>query len=135
MNYFGSCLCGKIKYELIGKFDSFFFCHCKSCRKDTGSAHASNLFSSTAKLNWLSGETEVKTFDFNNSGHIKSFCPNCGSALPNIQMDGKMIVVPAGSLDSDIDVEPTGHIYLSEKANWDEGLERFPHFDTLPNEN
>ncbi len=74
-------------------------CHCERCRKDTGSAHAANLFSSTATLRWLSGEDLIKTFNFNNTGHIKSFCAECGSALPNIQMDGTLLVLPAGSLD------------------------------------
>ncbi|MBB6481781.1 GFA family protein [Spirochaeta isovalerica] len=132
MKYSGSCLCGNIKFEIHGTFESFFFCHCKSCRKDTGSAHGANLFSSRAELKWLKGEKEVKTFDYENSGHIKSFCPNCGSALPNLQMENKLVVVPAGSLDSDVDIKPTGHIYLEEKANWDENLERVPQFQTLP---
>ncbi len=134
MKYSGSCLCGNIKYEITGNFEKFFFCHCKFCRKDTGSAHASNLFSSTAKLQWLKGKNEVKTFDYNNSGHVKSFCPNCSSALPNIQMDGKLLVVPAGSLDSDIEIIPTGHIFLSERANWDSELEKVTHFENLPTE-
>jgi len=132
MKYFGSCLCGNIQYVIDGEFDSFYLCHCKSCRKDTGSAHASNLFSSTALLKWLKGESEVKIYNHNNSGHIKAFCPNCSSALPNIQMDGKLLVVPAGSLDTDIDISPTGHIYLIEKAMWDDKLELAPKYNELP---
>ncbi len=134
MKHSGSCLCGNIKYEIRGNFENFFFCHCKSCRKDTGSVHASNLFSTTATLKWLKGEEKVKTYNHNNSGHIKSFCPNCGSALPNIQMDDKLLVVPAGSLDSDIEMVPTGHIYLNEKANWDHNLEMIPHYEDFPKE-
>ena len=60
-NFRGSCLCGKVKYEVLGDFESFFLCHCKFCQKDTGSAHSANLFSSTSKLNWLSGERVIKT--------------------------------------------------------------------------
>lgn len=134
MRYHGSCLCGNIAYEVKGEFEHFFFCHCKSCRKDTGSAHAANLFSATAELKWLKGEEDVKTFNYKNSGHIKSFCPKCSSALPNIQMEGKLLVVPAGSLDSDLDITPTGHIYLGEKANWDHDLETIPRYDALPEE-
>ncbi len=126
----GSCLCGSIEYKVTGDFDNFFFCHCRSCRKDTGSAHAANLFSSTAELKWLKGGNQVSTFDYD--GHIKSFCPVCGSALPNIQMNGKLLVVPAGSLDSEPLTEPTGHIYLIEKADWDSELEKAPRFETLP---
>lgn len=46
----GSCLCGEVHYEIEGAFERFYLCHCTHCRKDTGSAHAANLFSSSAKL-------------------------------------------------------------------------------------
>ncbi len=135
MKHSGSCLCGAIKYEVTGDFDNFFLCHCRYCRKDTGSAHAANLFSSTATLKWVSGEKEVTTYNHNNAGHIKSFCSVCGSALPNIQMNGTLLVVPAGSLDTDLDMIPSGHIYVNEKANWDHDLEKAPRYDTLPGDN
>ena len=133
MKYSGSCLCGAVKFEVEGDFENFYLCHCERCRKDTGSAHAANLFSSTAKLRWLSGQEKIKTFNFRSEGHIKSFCIDCGSALPNIQMDGNLLVVPAGSLDSDINIKPDGHIYLASKANWDNELEKAPKFNVLPN--
>lgn len=132
MKYEGSCLCRQVKFEVEGDFDNFFFCHCDYCRKDTGSAHAANLFSSTAELKWLSGEKMVKTFDYQSSGHIKSFCLECGSALPNIQMNGSLLVVPAGSLDVDVDTVPSGHIYCANRANWDNGLENVRQFSELP---
>jgi len=47
-------------------------------------------------------------------------------------MNGKLLVVPAGSLDSAIEIVPTGHIYQNEKANWDCDLEDIPHFEELP---
>ncbi len=134
MKYLGSCLCGEVTYEIEGDFENFYLCHCELCRKDTGSVHAANLFSSTAKLRWLSGKEKSKTFNFRSEGHIKSFCTICGSALPNIQMDGKLLVVPAGSIDSDINIKPQGHIYYANKANWDIELEKVPKFEALPNE-
>lgn len=130
--YTGSCLCRKVTFEILGAFDRFFLCHCEYCRKDTGSAHAANLFSSTAKLKWLSGEDNIKTFDFESSGHIKSFCSDCGSALPNIQINGTLLVVPAGSLDCDVSIAPQGHIFVSHKANWDNDLHTVQKFDELP---
>ena len=53
--HFGSCLCGTVRFEIKGDFDSFYLCHCQYCQKDTGSAHAANLFSQSAKLVWRSG--------------------------------------------------------------------------------
>lgn len=132
MKHFGSCLCGKVTFEVEGDFENFFLCHCERCRKDTGSAHAANLFSTSAKLKWISGENLVKTYNHNSIGHIKSFCPECGSALPNIQMDGTLLVVPAGSLDVDVSIRPDGHIFCANRANWDSGLENIRQFDKLP---
>lgn len=132
MTHSGSCLCGEVVFEVEGDFENFYLCHCERCRKDTGSAHAANLFSSKAKLRWLSGEDRVRVFDLD--GHIKSFCSHCGSALPNIQMDGALLVVPAGSLDSDVPIRPDGHIFMANKANWDTQLENIVTFDRLPQE-
>lgn len=132
MKYEGGCLCGQVQFLVEGDFEEFYLCHCERCRKDTGSAHAANLFSSTAKLTWLSGETLVRTFNFRGEGHIKSFCVHCGSALPNLQMEGKLLVVPAGSLDTEVHLRPTGHIFTDRKANWDENLEEVRKFPGLP---
>lgn len=67
-----------------------------------------------------------------NSSHVKAFCVTCGSALPHVQMDGKLLVVPAGSLDCRLEKKPDGHIFISNKANWDEALETVKKFERLP---
>jgi len=128
----GSCLCGAVTFEADGDFDSFFLCHCGHCRKDTGSAHAANLFSTTARLTWLSGEDKVQTFTLPGTRHTKAFCRNCGSALPSLQMDGTMVVVPAGSLDTPVGQVPAAHIFTASRADWDERLEDIPGFESFP---
>ncbi len=132
MEYFGSCLCKAVKYKIEGKFDDFYLCHCKYCRKDSGSAHAANLFSNSASLVWMKGENNVKRFELGDTKHVKSFCSICGSALPNLQMNGSLLVVPAGSLDVNLDKKPDGHIFISNKANWDVDLEKVKKYTGLP---
>ncbi|MGQ7869341.1 GFA family protein [Sunxiuqinia sp. sy24] len=132
MKHTGSCLCGNITFEIEGDLEHFFLCHCKRCQKDTGSAHAANLFSTIAKLSWLAGENKVKTFRLNSTRHAKSFCPTCGSALPNIQQNGSLLVVPAGCLDTKVPIAPQGHIFMDSKANWDNKLDEVPCFNQLP---
>lgn len=132
MSASGSCLCGEVTFEIDGDFESFFLCHCKYCQKDTGSAHASNLFSSVAKLLWLSGEDKVKTYELPSTRHIKSFCSNCGSALPSLQMNDSLLVVPAGSLNQDISFKPNAHIFTTSRANWEYGLEKIKSYEQLP---
>jgi len=128
----GSCLCGAANFEIEGSFESFFLCHCEHCRKDTGSAHAANLFSSAASLDWISGQDKVSSFTLPSTRHTKSFCSICGSALPNLQMDGKLLVVPAGSLDSRVSIKPNAHIFASSRADWDFELEKIPVVEKLP---
>ena len=130
--YSGSCLCGKVRFEVNGEFESFFLCHCEYCQKDTGSAHAANLFSTSARLHWLCGENDVRTFDLPSTRHSKSFCATCGSALPKLQMHGALLVVPAGSLDCDVSIKPTAHIFVASRANWDQALEHVPMIEKLP---
>lgn len=128
----GSCLCETIKYEATGPFESFYFCHCKHCQKDTGSAHAANLFSTKADLHWISGKESIQTYHLPQTRHVKSFCKNCGSSVPNLQMDGKLLVVPAGSLNSEVTLKPTAHLFYLSKANWENNLESIKKFDGYP---
>lgn len=129
--YLGSCLCGEVRFEISGEFDRFFLCHCQYCQKDTGSAHAANLFSRSAQLTWLSGAEAVTAFTLGGTRHSKCFCKVCGSALPNT-LSEDLLVVPAGCLDTDVDTTPTAHLFTASKARWEQGLSKVPHFDRLP---
>lgn len=128
----GSCLCGAVRFEVSGDFEQFFLCHCRHCRKDTGSAHAANLFSARATLKWLAGADRVHTFTLPGTRHSRSFCRDCGSAVPGTQMGGRLLVVPAGSLDSEIEMKPDAHIFTASRAGWDRALEQVPGFEKLP---
>ncbi|HYC04293.1 MAG TPA: GFA family protein [Azospirillaceae bacterium] len=128
----GSCLCGAVSFRIEGPFEAFFLCHCGRCRKGTGSAHAANLFSTTATITWLSGRDSVRTYRVPGTRHERSFCAGCGSALPSVQMDGALLVVPAGSLDTPVGIRPTAHICVASRAAWDEGLDEVPRMDGLP---
>lgn len=130
----GSCLCGAVSFEIDGQFDSFYLCHCRYCQKDTGSAHAANLFAPTANIRWLQGGDEVQTFTLPGTRHSKSFCRHCGSALPNASMDS-VLVVPAGCLDSDASLAPTAHIFASRTASWKADADRAPKYAELPDFN
>lgn len=126
----GSCLCGAVKFTIDGEFERFYLCHCGHCRKDSGSAHAANLFASKASLQWLSGEDKVAVFRLRETRHQRSFCSTCGSALPFASPFGW--VVPAGCLDTDLSRRPDAHLFFASKANWDQRLETVPAFDGFP---
>ncbi|WP_108650623.1 GFA family protein [Dongshaea marina] len=128
----GSCLCGEVEYLVEGNFEHFYLCHCEYCRKDTGSAHAANLFSSSAKLTWLNGQDKTIIYRLDGTRHAKCFCSTCGSALPQQSSDGKLVMVPAGSLDSSLSMKPQLHLFNSSRADWDHELESVPVVEKLP---
>ena len=126
----GSCLCGAVRFEIEGGFDRFYLCHCAHCRKDTGSAHAANLFSTTATLHWLAGQDKATLYRLPGTRHARSFCAVCGSALP--YATEQMLVVPAGALENAFDRVPDAHLFVASRAAWDRDLERVPAFDAFP---
>lgn len=121
-----SCLCGTVHFEVSGDFEKFYLCHCQHCRKDTGSAHAANLFSSVASLRWIAGEDRTTSFILPSTRNSKCFWSVCGSALPMLQMEGQVLVVPAGSLDTEVALRPDAHLFNSSRASWDKALEEIP---------
>ena len=128
----GSCLCGSVRFEVDGTFDRFILCHCEYCRKDTGTAHAANLVSTSATLRWLAGEGLVSRFRLGDTRHQRAFCSHCGSAMPYMTTTGTALVVPAGSLDTRLDRRPDAHIFMASRAAWDDALETLPKFERFP---
>lgn len=128
--YCAACLCGTVRFHIDGVFERFYLCHCDYCRKDTGSAHAANLFSSKATLSWTSGREETAIYTLPGTRHTKCFCSICGSALPYSTAWG--IVVPAGCLDREFSGVPDAHVFTGSRARWDRQLENLPAFPALP---
>ncbi|WP_172292961.1 GFA family protein [Pseudoruegeria sp. HB172150] len=128
----GSCQCGAVRFEIEGEFERFFLCHCSRCRKGSGSSHGAKLFSSTARLTWLSGEDHLRTYRIPAARHQTTFCTNCGAPVPDLRNDGALLMVPAGCLDTPVDFRPLAHIYIASRANWDDHLEDLPAFDERP---
>ena len=126
----GSCLCGKVGYQLGGNIGIFQYCYCSLCRKATGSAHASNMFVSPDQFKWTKGYDSVGTYIPESSKYFATaFCKNCGSPLPWFSKSGKAVIVPAGTLDGDPGLRPSKNIFCASRADWyvEEGT--LPSFD------
>lgn len=119
----GSCLCNLVSFEISGPFDSFYFCHCSCCQKNSGSAHAANLFGGPNSITWLTGKEHIKNFELSETTYFnKSFCLNCGSPVPHKAKSGNFFIIPAGTLNSDPDLKPQYTIFWGNRATWyDEG--------------
>ncbi|MFT5193821.1 MAG: hypothetical protein ACI9EW_001369 [Cellvibrionaceae bacterium] len=129
----GSCLCGRVTYQVTADFAHFHMCHCTQCQKATGSAHASNLFTKAENFTWLSGAELVKRYDMPGRAISQAFCTECGSGLPFPSKSGSgMMVIPAGTLDDQPEMSPQDNIFWNERANWYEDGLSAEHFDQFP---
>ena len=128
----GSCLCGAARYVATGEAQHFYHCHCKRCRKATGSAHASNLFLQ-GSLDWKSGEELVKFYKLPQAKRFgNTFCTQCGGRLPRFIEASGMVFIPAGSLDEEPGIEPEARIFTASGADWCCGGDMLRTFDEYP---
>lgn len=131
----GSCLCGKVGYEIYPPFLGFHYCHCPRCQKATGSAYIANLFVPPEQIKWTSGEDKVVRFDLPEARSFSTcFCNICGSAMPHLTRTGKILVVPAGSLDDDPGMHPECSIWWDHRASWFKELDQIPRYGESDND-
>jgi len=129
----GSCLCGKVKYEVTGDPKVFQYCHCSRCRKFTGSVHAANIFFTPEQFKWLSGEEFIGRFEPEDTKYFTTtFCKNCGSSLPWADKSKRAVVVPAGTLDTDPEIKPIHNVFWESRAPWFTDVSALVKYDELP---
>ena len=127
----GSCLCAAVTFEVINTFEHFQLCHCYQCQKTTGSAHASNLFTSPQNITWLTGRHLISRYNVPNRRISNAFCQHCGSRTPFLSLSGEILAVPAGSLNGKPNILAQGNIFWSERAVWYDqaaGARRYQNF-------
>ena len=129
----GSCLCGAVRYEVKGRPSKFYHCHCKRCRKATGTGHASNLLMTDATLRFVEGEPLIRQYKVPEAQRFaRQFCSICGSSLPRSSGSAERVVIPAGSLDEEPPIKPEARIFWDSRAEWSCGndLPEYPEYPT-----
>jgi hypothetical protein len=123
----GSCLCGSVQYEISGEPKKFYHCHCSRCRKATGTGHASNMMIKPGSIKWTRGEELIRYYKVPEAKRFTNcFCANCGGRLPRYVKETDMIIIPAGSLDSDPVIRPGARIFWGSRADWSCGGDGLP---------
>jgi hypothetical protein len=128
--HLGSCLCGTITYEVSG-LEMLTYCHCSRCRKDSGSAFATNATVREESFRILTGEQDLHDY-CQGDGHRLS-CAKCSSPLFS-RRDAKpgFLRLRMGCLDTPIDERPTVHCFVGSKANWYEVCDELPQHVERP---
>ena len=111
----GSCLCGKVHFEIKQLNRDVVVCHCKQCRKQTGHIVAATRVSDNdmelvggEHLTWFDASTDAK----------RGFCKHCGSLLFWKRTGSDTTSVMAGSLDAPTGLQTISHIFTEFKGDY-----------------
>lgn len=126
----GGCLCGAVRYKIIGDLRDVVNCHCSKCRRFHGNFGAYTsikvadlTFAEQGGLKWF-----VSTDD-ETPNVRRGFCVECGSSLFWHPQDQEKIAVAAGSLDSPTNLNTIGHIWLSQRGDYYDIHDDLPKFE------
>lgn len=124
----GSCLCGSVRYELIGALGEFGYCHCTSCRKASGSSHAANAPIDRTDFRLVTGAETLREFE-SSPGKFRAFCSCCGSPIyAYLAATRDILRIRLGSLDTAFEKQPRAHTFVSDKAAWEPIGDSIPQF-------
>ena len=120
----GSCLCGRVRFEIDGKLAGIQLCHCSQCRRASGGAFAANLPVRAENFRIVAGE--AKSYE-SSPGKERLFCGDCGSPIiSRAAGDPGMVRVRAGLLTEPVETKAVFHFHVASKASW------LPISDDLP---
>ena len=123
----GSCLCGKVKFQITGEPHSLSYCHCSRCRKAAG-VFSAVLVGKADDFQLIAGQEQIAKFKPGENWKFeRCFCKSCGSSLGDM-VTGDIYVIAASALDDDPKIRPSVHIHTASKPDWyeiDDDLKEF----------
>lgn len=129
----GSCLCGEHSFTATGNLMGFYHCHCKRCRKMSGTGHASNILLRPATLKLDGDRNRIGLYKIPEAERFASrFCKNCGAPIPRVVRETQTVIIAAGTLDHEIDLKPQCRIFWESKASWSCEEDALPTFAEYP---
>ena len=128
----GSCLCGRIRYEVNAPLGAVEHCHCSMCRKAHGAAFSTNALVPTAALKITSGTELLAEYD-SSPNRRKCFCSKCGSQL-FIRRTNKpeFTMLTLGTIDGAPQTVPERHVFVASKASWYTITDALPQYKVYP---
>ena len=125
----GSCLCGGVRFTLLGTLEPIQVCHCGACRRAQGSAFAANIPVADEAFVLESGEDLLQVYE-SSPGKDRVFCRTCGSpifsrttAVPGVKR------IRTGLLAGPVASRPAFHAFVEDAADWwtiSDDLPRYP---------
>ena len=126
----GSCLCGAVQFDVIGEPFTMTYCHCESCRRWVSAPVMGGCLFRSEQIQILKGAEKLTLFKrTKDTGSLRKFCCDCGSALLNEHPGIKMTDVMAVSVPG-LEFKPKLHTNYAERViSIRDGLPKYRDFD------
>jgi hypothetical protein len=112
----GGCLCGAIRYRIVGSASSTNLCFCTQCQKQTGAPMPAFATYRNEQLTLSRGEP--KSYSATPRA-TRQFCSDCGSSLFWREHDADTLDVFLGSFDQPDQIPPPGFaIWTAHCVSW-----------------
>tara|TARA_Y100000741_G_C18172975_1_gene526075 strand:+ start:448 stop:909 length:462 start_codon:yes stop_codon:yes gene_type:complete len=129
---YGSCSCNNVSYIINNKPLFTQACHCKNCKKSTGSSFVIHtmIFEDDLVVKGEVSSTELPTGS--GKGYRAYFCIKCGVYLYcKYNVAKGRIAIRSATLEKPI--EPQAHIFIKDKDPWIEISNKKNCYDTMYN--
>jgi ADP-ribosyl-[dinitrogen reductase] hydrolase len=113
----GSCLCGKVQYEVSQLDSPIRHCSCRTCRKAHAAAFNTSALVERRHFKWLGGTEVLKSYE-SSPGKQRYFCSDCGSQVVAQHTGSETLILRVATLDDDPGQVPQGHIWASHQVAW-----------------
>ncbi|MCY3768951.1 MAG: GFA family protein [Gammaproteobacteria bacterium] len=111
----GGCLCGGVRYRVVGEIRPVINCFCSQCRKTSGHHFAATQAGleqfqllSEESLAWYSSSDAAR----------RGFCNRCGSSLFWQRRGTRTISITAGTLDGPTGLSTMKNIFVEDRSDY-----------------
>jgi hypothetical protein len=122
----GGCLCGAVRYRLLGAPSEALYCHCRMCQRAHGAPVVAWLSVRIAAFAVTKGEPAAYR---SSAEAFRHFCANCGTPLTwRAADDPSDVDVSIASLDDPAAVVPQLHLWTESRLPWLELADHLPRY-------
>lgn len=123
----GGCMCGAVRYEVIGEVLEIGHCHCHSCRRHTGAPVVTFVMFEADKVRFTGRERNI----YNSSpGVERAFCGQCGTPLTweGLHEGHAIIEFHISTFDNPNAFVPDRHWFHEERIAWFDVADDLPRY-------
>ena len=124
----GGCFCGAVRFRASGPPEWVAHCHCRDCRRATGSPLTTYAGYGRENVNFTSGQAKQRQ---SSPGTWRGWCGDCGTPLfYRSERWPEEIHLFVATFEAPDSFQPQGHVYVREQLVWIHLSDSLPRFET-----